>query len=366
MTKTKIKATRESSWELLRILAMLAIILCHFAGQSGFFIWGQPALTEKTRIFSSAGRIAVNIFFLLGAWFMVSAQITGKRILSFYLQVWTYTVLLTLYVFFRGYTVLPQDMLSAFFPFLTKAVWFVSAYIMLLFIAPFLQKILEWKREKLLSLIIILGFIEALIPTIFFFKPMDDGWFAILGWICFIYLATGYYKKYIADSLKINKWIVLSAGLILYSLLLFGWLYFDSFAIQGNRIADLIIRFCMRSLNDYKTLPNLIIATCIFYFFQHLKIGYNRTINFIATGAFAAYILHQTPAVIPVIWRFWFQCNQWIKGDNAFYYALLVPFAVYFVALLLEWLRKKLLEPIIIKSKPFNYIASKIDKLIGN
>lgn len=363
---------RESSWELLRIFAMLAIIFGHLVGQSGFLIWGQPLQTNAARILCHGGRIAVNIFFIMAAWFMVDARITGKRILSFYLQVWTYTALITGYIALRGYPVGLDAAVASVAPFITKAVWFASAYLILLFLAPFLNSILDWKRERQRRLLIVLFAFQCIIPTLLFFMPMDDNWGAILGWVCFIYLLIGHYKKFHSNDYPLNKWLALGLAIGFYALSAVAKLYLSpsleqsALSPSGHDILALISKFCGRCLDDYKTLPNLLIALLVFYFFRHLNIGNNRIINFIATGAFASYIVHQTPAAIPVIWRFGFQCNQWIKGDNALLYALLVPLAVLFVSIILEWLRKQTIERLYINSSPFKYLAAKIDRLLGD
>ena len=64
-------ATRQSNFELLRILAILMVIIGHFIRQSGL-LESEVATTGFINIIlGSAGRIAVNIFLLIGSRFMV-------------------------------------------------------------------------------------------------------------------------------------------------------------------------------------------------------------------------------------------------------------------------------------------------------
>lgn len=76
---------RSSNIELLRILAMMTIVLGHCLRQNDYF------LAMPNVIFASGMlRIAVNVFLIVGCWFMVDATFSWKRVFRFIAR-WRFT-----------------------------------------------------------------------------------------------------------------------------------------------------------------------------------------------------------------------------------------------------------------------------------
>lgn len=121
-------------------------------------------------------------------------------------------------------------------------------------------------------------------------------------------------------------------------------------------------RLAENYLLDFKSLPNFFIAMCIFYFFQHLQIGSSRTINFIATGAFSTYIIHQTPALIYPLWNHFYQGILPFESINPVWYIFFVVFSLYALCLAIETIRRKYIEPMILKSRFVKTIEVKLDE----
>ena len=61
---------RKSNYELLRILSMLLIVAGHLVEQSGLLAYDNPNLFIAC-LLGSASRVAVNLFLILGCWFLV-------------------------------------------------------------------------------------------------------------------------------------------------------------------------------------------------------------------------------------------------------------------------------------------------------
>ena len=78
-------ANRQSNFELLRLVAMLAIVAGHFVSQSAVGHASGAAGTVAS-ILSSGPRLAVNLFLLVGCWFMVDAKFKAERLLKLYLR----------------------------------------------------------------------------------------------------------------------------------------------------------------------------------------------------------------------------------------------------------------------------------------
>lgn len=172
-----------------------------------------------------------------------------------------------------------------------------------------------------------------------------DNFICSFVWFAFVYLAMRQYKTSI-QSFHANKWIVLSFGIVLYIALAYGEFRGITFAIQY--------------IDDFKSVPNLLISLCIFYFFIRLDIGNNKYINWFAGSAFAVYIVHQTPNFYEILWNNIYQIPSWIGSDWFIWYLFTFVFLTYIWIVLFDQARKNLFEPIWINSHVYIFLNRRI------
>lgn len=186
---------RQSNWELMRIIAMLMIIAGHFIIQShaeeilsGFDLYAAVFL-------GGGARIAVQLFLMLGVWFMVSSHFRADRLLKLGGQTAFYSLLVVIVLALLGEHLKARDIVSGVFPF-TFTLWFATSYLVLIAVSPWLHKILEWDRIVLRNFLIVL-FI--LVPVVCSIHNMMDTYLCTVIWFMYVYLCMGYYKKYLSD-----------------------------------------------------------------------------------------------------------------------------------------------------------------------
>lgn len=353
--------TRQSNFECLRILSMIVIIFSHLMGQTG----AVDATVRFNKLFSivsgSASRIAVAIFVMIGSWFMVERKMQASRILRIWGEVFFYTVVITATLYLLGYPVTKVQLISAFFPFLRRPLWFAGAYIALMLLSPFLNEILTWGEKKQARLIITLSIVVVLVSTTSRF--MDTYLCNVCGFV-YLYLLTGFYKFNIhkkANGRQKNSilFIVWSLYLILAVIKWFTLIMIDSGAVfqYANKVAT-------QYLSDFKSLPNLIIAIGTFYYFANTDMGSNKLINFISKSAFGVYIIHQTPAFITVLWNEVFKVVNWINSKYFILFSLITVLLVYLGGLIIDNVRE-ILERIWTKSKVFYKLSGILDRVLS-
>ena len=184
---------RKSSLELLRIIAMLAIVCGHFLSQSGLGGRMEGASRMLAALMGSGVRIGVNVFLVLGVWFMVDAKFKAERIVRLYLEVVFYSVPITFCMLLAGQAGGVRNVIQGLLPFFGRSVWFASAYISLIALSPFLSKVflLPLKAQRaLLGLLVVLF---CVVPTIPCSTPLD--YLADFTWFCVVYLLVGMWKK---------------------------------------------------------------------------------------------------------------------------------------------------------------------------
>lgn len=186
---------RSSNFELMRIVAMLMIVAGHFINQSGLKINSDGVDLYVLTYLGSASRIAVNMFIMLGVWFMVEAQFKAKRILKLYFNVWVLTAGISILLLLLGYSLNSHEVAKSILPFIGRGVWFPSTYIALILLSPWLKKFFylssaSQKHFLIIAFLLVSGIVTVYAPVI-----MEDYWLDTLCWFVVIYLFIGYYRK---------------------------------------------------------------------------------------------------------------------------------------------------------------------------
>lgn len=338
---------RQSNWEMLRIIAMLGIVTGHFFYQSGLI----GALNGIDRFVAmglgSTARIFVNVFIMIGCWFMVDSKFRTERIIRLYFQMWYYCFIIVVVLLLLGYDVARRDIISMFLPF-SFGPWFVTSYLALLLISPFLQNLLYLPKIELKRLVTTLFCLICLVST---FHKATDVYLDTISWFIFIYLFIGYYKKYIV--LNMNKWLVLFLAVVGGGIL---------FTIEYLQPKSMIGVISHQFITDYKSLPCFLISLCIFYFFQKVDIGYKKWINLIARSALAVYLIHQGPGFKDILWFDIFKANSFIHEKYALIWGVGVVFYCYICCTLVDLVRLKIFEPIFMNSSMYTIIQTRMNK----
>lgn len=338
------KSTRASNFELLRIIAMIFIIMGHFVSQS--------SLSECTEcksyinlILGSAPRIMVNVFLILGTWFLVDTKIKIERITRLYLETALYCIGITAIMLISGQECSTRSIIQGFLPFFGRPVWFASAYLSLLIIAPFLQRTF-YLSHKHQSVLIGLSFaLYSVVSTIPASTPID--YIADFTWFIVVFLCVGWIKHsqlYIPFKLK---WTYLLGALFIYGTLC---------ALKVHPVSSAAASYW---LDNIKSLPNIGCAILIFLFFKNIDLGSRRLINTLARSTFAVYVIHQVPAFHNFEWNVLLQAPRLLELNSATY-ALVIPSMACILFLVytgIDMFRLTILEPIYAKSMFFSKIT---------
>ena len=127
------------------------------------------------------------------------------------------------------------------------------------------------------------------------------------------------------NSIMWNRYIVLGGSLILYLLLITTQLNDNSSSLA------FLTGKCHQFLIDYKTLPNLIVSFGVFYFFLRSDFGHSKIINTLAKSSLTVYIVHQTPAFIPVLWNKLLVVSSWSQSNMITLFIVVSTVMIYIV-----------------------------------
>lgn len=272
---------RSSNIELLRIVCMLMVLACH---ANGYINEADLAVENGfTRLLiNQFCLVCVNVFVMISGWFGIKASWKGAGKLLF--QVLYVTLFCTVVCFALGQPVsLKKDIL----PYLLfgSGYWFVVSYLVLYALSPVLNSFIEQaSRQQFRNVLIawfsveiVYGFLLDAGYFNFGFSPMS---FAGL------YLLARYVRLYPGKlfSLGIGADFAVYISLSLLSAVLF-WFGYKWFGMGFH-------------LNHYDS-PLAILAS-LFFLLAFSKMDFqSRTVNWLASSAFAIYLIHEHSLVSP-------------------------------------------------------------------
>lgn len=131
---------------------------------------------------------------------------------------------------------------------------------------------------------------------------------------------------------------------------------------NGNVVIRITAHLAQQYSSDIKTLPNFIIAFMFTMWFFMMKEHHSKIINQLAKSVFTVYIVHQVPAFISFIWKKIFIADRWIS-DHAFGYVFIVYMALLVFGSIIDFLRKRTIEPIAEKTTIYKKIVSIINRV---
>ncbi|WNX85164.1 acyltransferase [Agathobaculum sp. NTUH-O15-33] len=334
---------KQSNVELLRIIAMLFVIAYHIISQSNALDVVNSDNFVFCVVFHAGGRMACNIFVMIGAFFLVDLPFRVERITQLYIK----TLFACLLV--NGFILLTFPHITntslyflQFFPIAGKPYWFIQNYIFLLVLSPFLNQILHNNKNNAYIKGLLFGalVIVALgsIPLLSTYIPFSND----LVWFVFLYCLMGYLKQHPIRILA-SKYTCLLIALMMYSVMCVSVLIFDHLKTMWLHAWE--IRFFF--VSTYQSFFSFICALCLFYFFVNIRIPTSKIINVIARHSFGIFILHQVPILYwdGWVWKYFFKIDVQFNTPQFIPYCFFVMFAVVIMGMLID----KILNLFVIK-----------------
>ncbi len=183
--------SRESNFELLRLLAVLMILVLHinhhFGENPALFIEIHPIDAFFQEFFDVVSIVGVNVFVLISGWFGINPSVKGFVNLIFQI----------VFVTFLSWSIVKIVGLSEehFRPFYA-VIWFVYAYILLYILSPLLNCFIKHSGKKEYRILLIAFFV---FMTLFgWVIPLNGGFddgYSTLSFM-FLYLFARYLRMY--------------------------------------------------------------------------------------------------------------------------------------------------------------------------
>lgn len=290
--------------------------------------------------FDIGGQIGVGCFVLISGYFMVEKHITVKKILRLAGEVWFYSIgiwviwsISELYKNDINWIDCIKEAKYAFFPILTSHYWFVTAYLILMVLSPFFNKLILALNQTeyrclLISVIMIFVILQGGFPNIF--PGMSDG---RLMPVFIMYLIGGYIKRFRKKKNNVRKhWTV---ALVFYLLLFASFYLITLWGIESGNQFILANRYFYRNLNSPFV---VVICTEMFIAIMETDIAYNKLINTIAGCTFGVYLIHSNRWMLGILSKF-FPIYEEQRSLYILLYSIFAFLIIYVFCTIVDWIR---------------------------
>lgn len=168
---------RNSSIELLRIIAVLMIIAVHYLGPGGGILSRPFSLSFNASVAKIAESLAiggVNLFILITGYFSIDQKgINAKRLLGIIILVAFWGMLFFFHALAIGTPFSFIGLLQSLFPYLFGSMWYIRVYLILMLLSPFLNVLINALNEKSFkAYVIIILILFSLLPS--FVKAFEN------------------------------------------------------------------------------------------------------------------------------------------------------------------------------------------------
>ena len=367
---------RQSNFELMRIISMFFIVLWHVI-LNGNLLSNTVDVTNFTfYLIMFIIVFHVNSFLLLTGYFQVDSKFKLSKLISLLFQLVFYNLIINITLYKFGLVEYTNvEFIKSILFYNTSSYWFISCYIILYCLSPFLNKLIHSldKLEFKNNIIVLLLFFSVLpIVTNKLFLYHNG-----LGIIQFIlmYFLGAYIKKTEIDKRLFNNFNIIQKRillLIMFSLCVIFNLSLFYLQKQMNGLNSNILVDISSGINlflfNYSNPIIIIQSIAVFVFFSTLNIK-NKLINYISSLTLGVYLLHDNYNLRVNLFK-WIGIDKEsiIYGKRIILYTLFCAFIIFILGLIVESIRNtivKLLRKNIFIKKVDNKMILFIEKIIN-
>lgn len=326
---------RNSSIELLRIIAMFMILMHHFIVHNGYDVLKLPLGPERIffqLVMAGGGKVGVVIFFSISAWFFLDKEQTIKSnlkrvwIMERELLFWSLT-LVAFYLVFDRTDLGMKLMVKSIAPLSMGLWWYATAYAIFLALLPFLSRGLKaLGREYHLALAATVLTIWGLLSFIPGAQSLSDN---VFGFI-YVFILISAYKWYMKPFTTKQIWLLTGIG---FGFFLLYTVASATLSLMGHDMGIFI--------TGSWRLPVVMVGFGMFLLFDRITF-HSRAVNRIAQSAFSIYLITDYAASEKLLWVRLFNLQNLYQQPWAILLILGILLAIYAICTLLDFIRQAL------------------------
>lgn len=348
---------RNAQIDLLRLVAMLMIICGHLIYHGIQHVAG-PQTTPVPFADSTAGQfnfvwlqflglacgIATNIYFMITGYFLVKPRPMSYAVSKSFKQ-WKTIVFYTLSIYallcvagIQHFSL--SQTLEQLTPIHSRQYWFMSTYIVVVLLSPFVSKALDTLSKKeyhgLLAVLLLLNFAEGSIG----YGGIFSGSMSLMLAIS-MFCVGGYLRRYPLPRFRNDHIVYLSLYLLTFLLLTLYSYFGQTYHLIGHGTPMHLKGLANNSLPLFASISVFIAFVSHQYsipaYVSHFSVAASPYI-------LAVYLIHDNKYIRPLLWDTIVQPLNHINSYWLLPYSLAVVVGIFALCLAVEWGRQKVVQ----------------------
>lgn len=302
MEKVTTTNPRNANLDLLRIVSMLLIILLHSIDHSGVLehsaVLGGFSLYYVRYLYSLC-QVCVNGYVLISGYFLLNSRFSLKKLLYLWAEVAFYAVFIRLVFILTGqrdFSIV--SVVSCFVPVITGRYWFITIYVGLYLIAPFLNIAIRAMNKKTHTLLVLALFLlfsvwVSIHPSM---AGMNSGGGWGLAWFAVLYITAAWVRLYYRPSGRPWPWLLMFFLLPALVTAVF---------FAGNERGISLVQTISDNWYRYDSVPAFLASLSLMLCMLNVNIKsarFSRLITAVAPLTLGVYLIHAHADASPWLW----------------------------------------------------------------
>ena len=363
---------RLGNLELVRCVAMMMIIVLHFLGKGGLLRSMTYASWNFTDVLAWGleilSMVAVNLYMLISGYLLCESRFRLSRLVQLLLQIVFYSVLfgllgLALHTSTEELSI--YYLLQIFLPVSMNQYWFMTAYVILYLLLPFIGTALAGmsKEAHRVVMILLLTAFGGIKTVLFAVRLATDTKGYDFLWYLTVFVAAAYFKKYgfafLQNKTKNLIWYFALSAASMICMFATRGIYLSSGKLQGS----------LNLWTDYNQLIGFFAALFLFCFFVQCKPDSRLATAAAKVGPYTlgVYLMHENVG-FRYAWQDWLGAKNVYDPISLLLFTALAVVVVFTLGILVDMGRAKLFgicHGVLGKNRTYNSLCGKIERADG-
>ncbi|MBQ3497900.1 MAG: acyltransferase [Clostridia bacterium] len=330
----EVKNNRNSSIELLRIIAMFMIVISHYFFHGGVDIDSVSLGFNRVLIqWGGLGNLGVVIFVAITGYFMCTGTLKAKSLFRTAFSSWFYSyVILAVIIIVYGVPEI-KSFIRALLPITLGEHWFVTVYIALMLFSPFINKLISViTRRQFAVLSCTMLILWAVVPT---FTKMS--FYSREFTQCLMFYLLGAYLRMYPDNFLSRKHNAVLVTVLSFALMMLSAVVCDILSQNFGIFSGGSYWYARNSVFVIAAALSLLVI------FTKLNIK-SKAVNTIASCTFGVYLIHDNQLLRTILWQDVLHTTDYADSPFMIVHMLVCSLIVFALCAVVEFLRKTLIE----------------------
>lgn len=331
---------RNVSLDALRVFCMFLIVLGHaiIHGQVLESLAPRSLNSYLVNVMRAFLSVHVDCFVMLSGYFLCTHTVRLKKAVSLWIQALFWSLLPYLLLCAGGVVTFRWSALAkACLPFTQRRYWFVTAYLLLYLLTPFLNAAIHSMRQRQHAAFLAAFFaVYIALQNVFFWEKFTSMEEIDPLLFVFLYVLAAYFRLY--SPRRTRKCLLC----VMIVLCLFA-------AAWKIVIPELTVKIAGRAMGADIFLTNnsvtmILAAACLFRLFEGLHISswyVQQTVALLSQLTFGVYLIHDQPEVRELLWRQLVRPDRFAQSPFLAVILIGIAAAVFLICAALEFLRQR-------------------------